>query len=61
MSVGKLAIWRDPLLKTNVSRSAEQGTETTLQGTWAMTELTDMTSPNESVSLMTGSQVQVSD
>lgn len=50
-------------MKVNVGRSAEQGTEVTLQnvfplqGTW---ELTDMTSPSESVSLVAGGLVQVS-
>lgn len=59
-------MWRDLPLKVNVGRSAEQGTEATLQNvfslqeTWAMAELIDMTSPSESASLVAGSLVQVS-
>jgi hypothetical protein len=53
-------------LKENVSRSAEQGPEVTLQnvfslqGTWANAELTGMTPPSEMVSLVAGSLAEVS-
>jgi hypothetical protein len=66
MSVGELTMWRDLPLKENVGRSAEQGPEATLQnvfslqGTSTMAELTDMTSPSETVSLVAGILVQVS-